>query len=73
MSNYSAAPGTPQTSTKAVVATLLSAVAGFVTYWVADKDPFTAKEAGNAVLLAIGASGLTGGGTWVAQNKPKRR
>ncbi len=68
----SPAPGTPQTGTKALVATVLTAAAAFVVYWVADKDPFTAKDIGEAALSALVASGLTGAGTFGTQNRAKR-
>lgn len=72
MSNLSPAPGTPQTSTKAYVAGALAFAAAFVTYWIADVDPFTAKEMGEAALSGAVAAGLIGGGTHAVKNKPKR-
>lgn len=72
MSNLSPAPGVPQTPTKAYVATILTFVASFVTYWIADKDPFTAKEIGEAAVTAAVAAGIIGGGTYGTKNRPKR-
>jgi hypothetical protein len=73
MSGYSPAPGTPQTSDKAI----WSAVVGFLVavggYYVADDDPFTRKELVEAFLLGLIATGLTGGVTFAVKNKPKRR
>jgi hypothetical protein len=78
MSNLSPAPGVPQTGTKAKYAGVVSAGLTFVgavlAYWIADADPFTAKEFGEAVLTGAVAAGVIGGGTGVAtynaQNKP---
>lgn len=70
MSNQSPAPGTPQTKTKAYVSTALSAAAVFVGVWVADTDPFTAKEAAAAGVAALVAAGLIGGATAGVSNKP---
>lgn len=58
----------PKRPYKAYVATILSAVSVFVSYWIADTDPFTMKEAGEAALLALAASGLTGAGTYRITN-----
>jgi hypothetical protein len=71
MSTNSPAPGTPQTGTKAYVAAALSFVAAFVTYWIADVDPFTAKEVGEAALTGAVAAGLIGGGTFATKNTAK--
>lgn len=70
MSNYSPAPGTPQTGTKGLVAGIVAFVVAFGLYYVADEDPFTKKEIVEALLLALVGSGLTGGATYVARNKP---
>lgn len=72
MSNLSPAPGTPQTPTKAFVSGALTFAAAFVSYWIADKDPFTAKEIGEAVLISAVASGVIGGGTFAVKNRPTR-
>jgi hypothetical protein len=58
----------PKKPWKAYVATALTAVGTFVTYWIADTDPFTAKEMGEAALAALVASGLTGGATFATRN-----
>lgn len=72
MSSTSPAPGVPQTAYKAYVATALSFIATFVTFWVSDSDPFTAKEIAQGLVTAAIASGLTGGATFQVQNKAKR-
>lgn len=67
MSNLSPAPGTPQTADKAKWAGIISAAlafaAAFLAYWIADVDPFTSKEVGEAVLTSAIAAGVIGGGT----------
>lgn len=68
---HSPAPGTPQTGYKAYVATALTVVVSFVMWWVADEDPFTAKEAAEGAVGALIAGGLVGGGTFVVKNKAK--
>ena len=78
MSNLSPAPGTPQTGTKAKYAAVVSGALTFVgavlAYWIADADPFTAKEFGEACLTGAVAAGVIGGGTGAAtykvQNQP---
>jgi uncharacterized membrane protein YedE/YeeE len=70
MSNLSPAPGTPQTGTKAYLATGLTVVVAFVLLWVADKDPFTAKEAASAAVQALIGGGVVGVPTYLARNKP---
>lgn len=67
----SPAPGTPQTGTKAYLATALSAAAVFVAIWIKDTDPFTAKEAAEAALTGLVASGVVGIPTYVVRNKAK--
>jgi hypothetical protein len=62
----------PRRPYKAYVATALTAVGAFVTFWIADTDPFTGKEIGAAALSALAASGLTGVGTYFKGN-PKSR
>lgn len=71
MSNLSPAPGVPQTPTKSIVSGVGAGVVAFIGFWIADTDPFTAKEIGQAFLLAIIGSGLIGGATWAAKNSPK--
>ncbi len=73
MNDLSPAPGTPQSPTKAIVATVLAAAAAFVTYWVGDPGSFTAKDAGEAALAALFASGLVGGSTYAAKNTARVR
>lgn len=73
MSDYSPAPGVPQTGTKAYVATGLTVVVAFVLQWVADEDPFTAKEMANAAVLALVSGGVVGVPTYAAKNRATRR
>ena len=56
---------------KAYASTALTVVVAFVLYWIADEDPFTAKEVGEGVVSALIAGGLVGGGTFVAKNPKK--
>lgn len=72
MSDLSPAPGTPQTATKAWWATGLTFAVAFVTFWVADDDPFTAKEAAQGVVSALIASGLVGGTAYQVPNRVKK-
>lgn len=58
----------PKRPWKAYVATALTAVAAFVTYWIADPGTFDAKDVGEAFLAALVASGLTGVGTYSVRN-----
>jgi len=67
----SPAPGTPQTPYKAYAATAVTAVVAFIGFWVADADPFTAKDAGEGLVTALVAAGLVGGTTYGVKNKPK--
>ena len=69
MSNYSADPGVPQTPTKAVVSTVATALVVFVGFWINDEDPFTKKEAAEALITAVVGSGIVGAGTYVAKNR----
>lgn len=55
---------------KAYVATALTFVSGVVLSWIADTDPFTAKEFGEAVVTSAIASGIVGAGTY-AKSNPK--
>lgn len=71
MSNLSPAPGTPQTAYKAYAATALTCVVSFALFWVADEDPFTAKEVAEGVVGALIAGGLVGGTTLQVRNKAK--
>lgn len=63
----------PSRPHKAYVASALAAVGTFVAYWVADTDPFTAKEVGQALIAALVASGVTGGATFKVPNPLRRR
>lgn len=65
----SAAPGTPQTNTKAYVASGLAFLTTFVGVWIADTDPFTAKEIAGGLITAAIASGITGGATYTVKNR----
>lgn len=69
MSNLSPDPGVPQTPYKAYAATLLTAITTFVGVWIADTDPFTAKEIAGAGVTALIASGVTGVVTYRVKNK----
>jgi hypothetical protein len=62
----------PKRPYKAYVSTALSAVATFVTFWIADVDPFTAKEAAGAGVTALVSAGIIGGATFAVRN-PKVR
>ena len=64
-------PADPKRPLKAYVATAVSALSIFVTAWVSDTDPFTAKESGAAVVAALLGAGLTGAGTFAIANPPK--
>lgn len=62
-------PGVKQTPYKAYAATAVSFVATFVGIWIADTDPFTAKEIAGGLVTAAIASGLTGGAAYGVPNK----
>lgn len=64
-------PGVPQTATKSIVSGVGAGVVAFLGFWIADTDPFTSKEIGQAVLLGLIGSGLIGGATYAARNSPK--
>ena len=64
-------PADPRRPLKAYIATAVSALSIFVTAWVSDTDPFTAKEIGAAVVAALLGAGLTGAGTFAIKNPPK--
>jgi len=67
----SPAPGTPQTGRKAYVATALTVAVAFVTLWVKDTDPFTAKEAAQDLVTALVSGGVVGVPTWYTRNRAK--
>lgn len=69
--NDSPAPGTPQTPYKAYAATVVSFLATFIGVWIADTDPFTAKEVAGGLVTAAVASGLTGGVTYGVRNRAR--
>lgn len=56
---------------KAYAATALTFAASFVTFWIADVDPLTAKEAAGGLVTAAVAAGLTGGVTYRVRNPQK--
>lgn len=58
----------PSKPFKAYVPAALSAVSLFVMAWVADADPFTAKEAAAAGVTALTASGFIGAATYFTKN-----
>lgn len=58
----------PKKPFKAYVPAALSAASLFVMAWVADVDPFTAKEAAAAGISALVASGLIGVATYFTPN-----
>jgi hypothetical protein len=62
----------PKKPYKAYAAAALTGVGAFIAFWIGDDDPFTKKDAGQAFLAALGASGLTGLGTFQVRN-PKVR
>ncbi len=61
----------PKRPWKAIASAVGAAAFAFGSYWIADQDPFTAKEAGDAALLALAASGITGGATYRVTNPTK--
>lgn len=71
MTDYSPAPGTPQTSTKAIAATVLTFITAFAGIWIADVDPFTSKEFVGALVTAAIGAGITGGVTRQVKNSRK--
>lgn len=58
----------PKRPWKAIASTAVSFVATFAGIWIADVDPFTAKEAVGALVTAAIASGLTGGAAFAVRN-----
>jgi hypothetical protein len=63
----------PKRPWKAYAATATSFLAIFVSYWVADGDPFTAREMGEAFVAAAVGSGVVGGATFAKKNPTTRR
>ena len=66
-------PGTPQTGTKAYVATALSGLVIFLGAWIADDGGVTGKEVASWVVMALVGSGVIGGATYRTKNKPLGR
>lgn len=58
----------PKRPWKAYISTAGTVVGTFVAAWVADTDPFTAKEAATAGISALIAGGLIGGITFQVRN-----
>ena len=58
----------PKRPYKAYVATALSFIAAFVSFWIGDDGAFTGKDMGSALLFSLLASGLTGGTTYSVKN-----
>lgn len=71
MSNLSPEPGVAQTPDKALGSALLGALVAFGAFYVGDDDPFTKKEIIQGIILAVGASGLTGIPTYLIKNRRK--
>lgn len=69
--DYSAAPGTPQTSTKAVAATVLAFLTIVVSAWISDDNGTSTKEIISWIVMGLIGSGLTGGATYQVKNKAK--
>lgn len=63
----------PKKPWKAVAAAVASGLVAFVLYWVADEDPFTWKDAGEALVAGVAASGLVGGTTFGVRNPLRSR
>jgi len=70
MANVSPAPGTPQTKTKAMVATALSFVTIVAAAWIADDGGVSGQEIIAWVVSGLVGSGLTGVATSQVPNKP---
>lgn len=58
----------PRRPYKAYAATALSFLCAFVAMWIADTDPFTLKDAGQAFLAGVGVAFPTGLGTYSVEN-----
>lgn len=63
----------PKRPWKAIAAAALGFVGGFVAFWIGDDDPFTKKDAGEAFLAGLAASGLVGTGTFAVRNPLRSR
>lgn len=62
----------PKRPYKAYAGAAVTGVATFVAFWIGDDDPFTKKEAGQALLAALAAC-LPGFGIPFAVTNPLRR
>lgn len=58
---------------KAYAATAISFLVTFAGFWIADTDPFTAKEAVQGLVTAAIGSGLTGGAAFAVSNPKVRK
>lgn len=61
----------PKKPYKAYAAAVASFFVPILSFWIADSDPFTAKEAGAALLLGLSSSGLTGSAAYAVKNPKK--
>jgi predicted benzoate:H+ symporter BenE len=68
---YSATPGTPQTPTKALVATVLTAVTVFVSAWIADDNGASTQEILSWIISALVSAGVVGYPTYQVKNRAK--
>lgn len=71
MNDTSPAPGTPQTATKALVATVLTAVTVFVSAWIADDNGTSTQEVLSWIVSALVAAGVVGYPTYQVKNRAK--
>lgn len=60
----------PKRPYKAYVGAVIGGIGAFIAWWVADEDPFTAKDAGEAFLAAL-AVAVPGFGLTFAVKSPK--
>ena len=58
----------PDRPYKAVVATLLAFAVGCLTFYIADGDSFTVKDAAEALIAGLVSAGLVGGPTYAIAN-----
>lgn len=71
--DLSPAPGTPQTPTKALVATVLTVVGAFLTAWIADDGGANFQEVLTWAISALVTGGVVGAGTFQVKNRAKFR
>ncbi len=74
MSDVSPAPGTPQSATKAYIATGLAFLGVFLTALLAewtDTDPLSARDFVVALAAGVVSGGVTGGVTYQVANRPR--